>query len=132
MRTTPILHRLYLLNAAVLVTHEIDSAYWREWELFGIPGGIQVFLVLNLVLVGVALYGYEALVLGRAAGIALSWALAGGGVFAAAIHAYFLARGSEAFWMPVSLGLLGATLLLSIAQAAVLLSSARGTSGGRA
>lgn len=40
MRSTPLLQWLYLLNAAALITHEIDSAYWREWELFG----IQVFL----------------------------------------------------------------------------------------
>lgn len=25
---------LYLANATVLITHEIDSAYWHEWELF--------------------------------------------------------------------------------------------------
>ena len=47
MRATPLLLWLYLLNAAVLITHEIDSAYWHEWDLFGIPGGIQFFLVLK-------------------------------------------------------------------------------------
>jgi hypothetical protein len=131
-RATPVLHRLYLLNSAVLITHEIDSAYWHEWELFGIPGGIQVFVVLNLVLVGVVLYGYGALVLGRASGFALSWVVAAGGAVAAAIHGYFLVRGSEAFRLPVSLALLAATLLLSLAQAAVLLSSARAAAGRRA
>lgn len=35
---------LYLLNFALLFTHEIDSAYWKEWDLFGIPGGIKSFL----------------------------------------------------------------------------------------
>ena len=25
---------LYLVNAVLLITHEIDSAYWKEWELF--------------------------------------------------------------------------------------------------
>ena len=112
---------LYLLNAAVLITHEIDSAYWREWKLFGIPGGIQVFLGLNLLLVVAILYGHQALALGRAAGFVLSWVLVAGGLFAAIIHSIFLLRGSEAFLAPASLGLLAATLVLSPLQAAALI-----------
>ena len=50
---------LYLLNFALLFTHEIDSAFWKEWEIFGIPGGIQVFLVLNFLLLLVALIGFR-------------------------------------------------------------------------
>jgi len=23
---------LYLANAVLLITHEIDSAYWKEWD----------------------------------------------------------------------------------------------------
>lgn len=121
MRATPLLLWLYLLNAAVLITHEIDSAYWREWELFGIPGGIQAFLVLNLLLVMVILYGHQALALGRASGFMLSWALSAGGLFAFIIHSYFLLQGSETFMAPASLALLVATLVLSLAQAAALL-----------
>jgi len=34
---------LYLLNGAILLTHEIDSAYWQEWQLFGI-GDLRVHL----------------------------------------------------------------------------------------
>lgn len=35
------------MNAALLVTHEIDAAYWKEWELFGLPGTEGGFLVLH-------------------------------------------------------------------------------------
>ncbi|MFZ5523103.1 MAG: DUF6713 family protein [Pseudomonadota bacterium] len=121
MQTTPLLLWLYLLNAAVLLTHEIDSAYWHEWELLGIPGGIQVFLVLNLLLVMVILYGHQSLALGRASGFMLSWVLVAGGLFAFIIHSYFLLQGSEAFMAPASLALLVATLVLSLAQAVALL-----------
>jgi len=31
---------LYLANAVLLINHEIDSAYWKEWELFKLPGGM--------------------------------------------------------------------------------------------
>jgi hypothetical protein len=121
MKSTPMLLWLYLLNAAVLITHEIDSAYWREWELFGIPGGIQVFLGLNLLLVTVILYGHQALALGRASGFILSWVLVAGGFFAVIIHIFFLLQGSEAFLAPASLTLLFATFVLSLAQAVALI-----------
>jgi len=112
---------LYLLNAAVLITHEIDSAYWHEWVLFGVPGGIQVFLGFNLILVAVILYGHQALILNRASGLALSWMLVAGGLFAAIVHSYFLLRGGEEFRLPASLGLLAATFVLSLGQGAALL-----------
>jgi hypothetical protein len=38
------LAKLYMLNLALLATHEIDSAYWHEWEMFHLPGGVQGFL----------------------------------------------------------------------------------------
>lgn len=121
MRSTPMLLWLYLLNAAVLVTHEIDSAYWHEWELFGLPGGIQVFLGLNLLLIIVILYGHQALALGRVSGFVLSWVLVGGGLLAVVIHVYFLLQGGGAFRLPASLALLVTTFVLSLAQTAALL-----------
>jgi hypothetical protein len=36
---------LYLVNAVLLINHEIDSAYWKEWELFKLPGSISGFLI---------------------------------------------------------------------------------------
>ncbi len=48
---------LYLINGVLLIDHEIDSAYWREWELFRLPGGISGFLVLHVPLLFVVLWG---------------------------------------------------------------------------
>src|SRR3990170_2403138 len=70
---------LYLLNTALLSTHEIDSAFWKEWELFGLP-------------------------------------LAAGGVFAFAIHGYFILTGHREFTLPVSMALLVAILVVSLIQ----------------
>jgi hypothetical protein len=123
MRSTPMLLLLYLLNAAVLITHEIDSAYWHEWELFGIPGGIQAFLGLNLLLVVAILYGLQALALGHKSGTVLAWMLVAGGLFAVIIHSYFLLRGSQAFSSLASLALLFAAFVLSLAQAVALMKS---------
>lgn len=77
---------LYLLNFALLFTHEIDSAFWKEWELFGIPGGIQVFLVLNFILLLVALIGFRQVLLGEKYRNAFSLLLAASGIFAFSIH----------------------------------------------
>lgn len=108
--------RLYLLNAAILFTHEIDSAYWHEWELFGIPGGIQVFNVLNFALLLVFLYGFGRVVEGARDGYVFSALLAGAGLFAVGAHSYFIFAGRPEFLLPVSLALLAATFVVSLAQ----------------
>jgi len=111
---------LYLVNAAILITHQIDAAYWHEWDLFGMPGGIQLNLLLNIPLVMLILFGQQCLAQGRTAGIVFSWLLVAGGVIAAGIHSYFLLQGDDAFRLPVSLGLLATTLILSLVQAIML------------
>jgi hypothetical protein len=116
-----ILSWLYLLNATILITHQIDAAYWHEWDLFGMSGGIQLNLLLNIPLVLLVLFGQQCLSQGRPAGLVLSWLLVAGGMIAVSIHSYFLLKGDDAFRLPVSLGLLVATFFLSIAQAIMML-----------
>ena len=111
---------LYLLNAALLFTHQIDSAFWKEWDLFGIPRGIQVFLALNFLLLLVALHGFRQVVSGTKTARAFSLLLAAAGVFAFCIHTFFIATGHPAFTLPVSLAILGATMLVSLAQGFVV------------
>jgi hypothetical protein len=89
--------RLFLLNATVLLAHQVDAAYWQEWELFGIPGGIQVFVLLNLPIIAVVLHGVRAIALDRPSGVRLSWLLVASGLFAAVFHAAHLLRGDDAF-----------------------------------
>ena len=110
---------LYLGNAGVLATHEIDSAFWREWKLFHLPGGIQLFLILNLALLLVVLYGFKRVVLWEPGSKGFSYALAGIGIFAFAIHTIFIATGHPEFRLPASVALLLGTLVLSIAQIVV-------------
>jgi len=99
-----------------LFTHEIDSAFWKEWELFGIPGGVQVFLMLNFVLLLVALYGFKELIHGSKIGYMISLLLAAAGIFAFTIHNYFIMTGHPEFTLPVSLILLAAILVVSLIQ----------------
>lgn len=53
------LNPLYMLNLALLPKHEIHSAYWHEWEMFHLPGGIQIFATLNLLLLLMFIVGLE-------------------------------------------------------------------------
>ncbi len=116
---------LYLLNFVLLFTHEIDSAYWHEWELFGLPGGIQLFLALHVALGSAALLGYRWVLAGERRGYWLSLILASAGLFAFAVHTALIAEGHPEFRLPVSVALLAAILAASLAQGAVAVSDLR-------
>jgi len=110
---------LYLTNAVLLINHEIDSAYWKEWELFHLPGGLEGFLVLHFPLLLVILYGMAAVARQQPSGVWFSFILGAGGIFAYSIHTYFLKKGREEFNRPVSKFILRATLLVSLCQIAL-------------
>jgi hypothetical protein len=112
---------LYLGNSIVLITHEIDSAYWHEWELFGLPGGIQLFLILHIPLLSFVLWGYRSVVLWTRGARTYSYILAFAGILAVLIHGGFLAASTPQFRSPASLALLAATLILSVWQIATVM-----------
>ena len=107
---------LYLINAVFLINHEIDSAYWKEWEIFNLPGGITGFLLLHFPLLFFVLYGLVLIVRQSFWGLIFSIILCLGGIFAFVIHTYFLKQGRKEFDKPVSRLILVLTLLVSIAQ----------------
>ncbi|UCF37469.1 MAG: hypothetical protein JSU96_00935 [Acidobacteriota bacterium] len=106
----------YLTNAVVLIIHEIDSAYWREWRLFGLPGGVTLFLVLHFPLLFIVLSGLILVARGEPAGLVFSLILSLGGIAAFLIHSYFWRKGHREFDVPLSKGILGLTLALSVFQ----------------
>jgi hypothetical protein len=110
------LARLYALNAALLIAHEIDSAYWREWELFGLGGGGVGFVALHVPLVLLILWGFERLLAGARAGLWMSVVLGLAGLSALVIHGAFLLRGHAQFRTPESIGVLLAAAIVSMAQ----------------
>ncbi len=113
-----ILFWLYLANAVLLITHEIDSAYWQEWRLFGIPGGVNGFLILHIPLVFLVLYGLVLLFQQAFSGLVFSLLLGFAGIFAFIVHTLFIKLGREEFRTPVSLGILIASFVISLAQTA--------------
>jgi hypothetical protein len=107
---------VYLINAVLLINHEIDSAYWKEWDLFRIPGGITGFLIIHFPALFLVLCGLVLVYQGTMAGLIISLILGLSGVFAFTIHTYFIRRGREEFATPISRFILFATLFLSLIQ----------------
>jgi hypothetical protein len=110
---------IYLLNAVLLIDHEIDSAYWEEWKLFKLPGGISLFVVLHLPLLAVVLYGLVLIERMALGGLIISLVLTLSGLFAFTIHRIFIRQGHDEFTIPTSQFLLWATLIMSITQLGV-------------
>lgn len=110
---------LYLLNSSLLITHEIDSAFWKEWDLFGLPGGVQVFLILNFFLIVMVMYGYKQVLLHTRALKTSSLLLASAGILTFFIHTYFVLRGHREFLLPISVGVLFLIVVVSIVQVVV-------------
>ncbi len=113
MTNTSRLQWLFLANATVLITHQIDAAFWHEWELFRIPGGNQMNLLLNIPIIALVLYAHSRVVANIHTGLFYYKLLAALGFLTCAIHAGFILMGSASFVQPMSLALLVATFLFS-------------------
>jgi hypothetical protein len=110
---------VYLLNATLVINHEIDSAYWKEWELFRLPGGLTGFLIVHFPLLFLILYGLVLVDRQTFGGLLLSLVLSVGGMFAFSIHTFFRKQGRQEFNLPVSQFILIATLVVSLVQAVI-------------
>jgi hypothetical protein len=110
------LRRLSLANVTVLVTHQIDAAFWRESSLFGIPGGNQANLVLNLPIIALVVHAHACVVARPSAAVVVSRMVAALGLLTVLVHSFYFTRNSAAFNQPASITLLAAALLLSTWQ----------------
>ncbi len=114
-----VLFWLYLVNSVLLIVHEIDSAYWKEWDLLRLPGGVTGFLILHLPLVFLVLYGLILVFQQTFAGLVFSCLLSAGGIIAFFIHMTFIKKGRSEFKVPVSIFILVSTLVVSLVQGAL-------------
>ncbi len=111
-----ILTWIYLVNSVLLIDHEIDSAYWKEWDLLKLPGGIAGFLAIHIPLVFIVLLGLIMVFQRSFAGLIFSLALSLAGIAAFVLHLFFIRKGRTEFNTPVSLAILSATLVVSFVQ----------------
>ncbi len=105
-----------MINSVLLILHEIDSAYWKEWNLFKLPGGITGFLIVHIPLIFVVQLGLVLMFLKLQVGLIFSLILGLSGLFAFSAHMFFIARGRDEFKTPASIAVLAATLIVSLVQ----------------
>jgi hypothetical protein len=117
--------RSYFWTMLLLILHQVDAAYWREWEMFHVPGGIQGFLVFNLAAIALLLAGYRHVLLATPQADLSAGVCAALGVGTCLIHAGFALAGLEQFHLPLSV----AIIVLCLASAVWLLCDLRRDQG---
>lgn len=108
------MERVYLVTMSLLITHQIDAAYWHEWEMFLLPGGIQGYLAFNIIALPILLIGYKNVITNTAKAVSFSYLCAGLGALTFLIHSVFLLLGFEQFKTPLSLMIILLCLFSSI------------------
>jgi len=118
-----VLFFIYLINATLLILHEIDSAYWQEWKLFNLPGGITGFLLFHIPVLPFFMYGLVEVYNQSPNAWFFSLILSFTGIFAFCIHLFFIkVKKREEFNTVTSFFLLVCILILSIVQLIITLS----------
>jgi hypothetical protein len=110
------LNKIIIVNLTLLIAHQIDAAYWHEWEMFALPGGIQFFNILNIAISLLVLGCFAIVIQRKRAGFATSLVIAGIGALIFPIHAGFAFAGYTQFHLPVSIFIIGTSFLMSIVQ----------------
>jgi len=123
------LNRVVILNMAFVFAHQADAVYWHEWKMFGLPGGIQLFNALNVIIFVLVMALLVPVVQRQMSGFRCSLAIALICASVLPIHAGFALAGFEEFNLPFSVFLVAATFVTSIVQLALTL-RARGEFGG--
>jgi hypothetical protein len=110
------LNTVVILNLALVLTHQVDGAYWHEWEMFQLPGGIQLNNCINVVTFIVLLYLFVPVVQRKASGMTCSLVIAAISALVLPIHTGFAIAGYQQFHLPFSIFIIVGTFLLSILQ----------------
>lgn len=83
---------LYILNATLLILHEIESGYEKEWEILKLPGKITGFLLLHIPILLILFYGLLALSNQTTGGLIISMITGLGGILPFLIHKVLVKR----------------------------------------
>jgi len=92
----------YLITMTALIIHQIDAAFWHEWDMFLLPGGIQGFLLFNILIIPLVLFGHQQVILKTHKAALFATLCAGLGVVTFFIHLGFYLFGYDEFMLPMS------------------------------
>lgn len=91
----------YILNATILLLHEIESAYEKEWDILKLPGKITGFLLMHIPILFLLFWGlieiYEQTTTGMVIGIIAGF----GGLIPFIVHKLLVRRAGH-FDRPIS------------------------------
>lgn len=83
---------VYIINATLLLLHEIESAYENEWEILKLPGKITGFLLIHIPIILLIFYGLMAIERNSPVGSVLGIVFGIGGMAPFFIHKVFVRR----------------------------------------
>jgi len=92
---------LYIVNATLLLLHEIESAYEKEWEILKLPGKITGFLLLHIPIIILLFYGLIEIEKNSTIGLIFGIILGIGGVIPSMVHKVFV-KTPDQFNLPIS------------------------------
>jgi len=110
------LEHSYLITMSLLILHQIDAAYWKEWQMFYLPGGIQVFLLFNIFIIPIVLIGYKQLITQSNTAHFYSYLCASLAVLTFVMHFGFALLGASQFHLPLSMTIIVFCLIFGIRQ----------------
>ena len=122
--------RVAALNIALVMAHQADAAYWKEWEMFHLPGGIQFFNLFNLAAFAVLLWCFAALVTRSRTAVRASFVIAALSGVVLPIHATFALAGFTQFHLPMSVAIIVGTFVASVWQVVLTRQADAGLTGG--
>ncbi|WP_448564023.1 DUF6713 family protein [Thalassotalea ganghwensis] len=56
------MEKSYRVTMILLLIHQIDAAYWKEWEMFYLPDGLRAFLLFNVAVIPLVLLGNRSVI----------------------------------------------------------------------
>ena len=86
---------LYIVNATLLLLHEIESAYEKEWEILKLPGKITGFLLLHIPIIIIFFYGLLEIEKSSTIGLIFGIVLGIGGIIPFIIHKLFFKTAAQ-------------------------------------
>lgn len=132
------LYYLCMFNTILIILHEVDAAYWKEWKLFRALGdwkpfqaleelsdqkGLAVFLLAHLPLLFVLLYGL--MLMNNGEGLWYSLFLSSFLILHFFVHQLTIKKGRVEFTWPISRVIFWFMLFISIAQLLITISLLR-------
>ena len=92
---------LYIANATLLLLHEIESAYEKEWETLKLPGKITGFLLLHIPIIMILFYGLIEIEKSSNVGLIFGVILGIGGIIPSIVHKIIF-KTADQFNLPIS------------------------------